>query len=66
MAAGEAQELELDAMRDSNDPIQAEMLLSFHHEVSRMAFLRHPNVVSFYGIVWRVTIGNDLDAYCFY
>ena len=66
MAAGEAQELELDAMRDSEDPVQSEMLLSFRHEVSRMAFLRHPNVVSFYGIVWRVTIGNDLDAYCFY
>ena len=46
-------ELELDAMRDSDDPIQNEMLLSFRHEVSRMAFLRHPNVVSFYGIVWR-------------
>ena len=23
------------------------------HEVSRMAFLRHPNVVAFYGIVWQ-------------
>jgi hypothetical protein len=46
-------QLELDQLRDTDDPIQAEMLLSFRHEVSRMAFLRHPNVVAFFGIVWQ-------------
>jgi hypothetical protein len=29
------------------------MLLSFRHEISRMAYLRHPNVVAFYGVIWR-------------
>ena len=42
-------------MRHANDPIQTEILLSFRHEVSRMAYLRHPNVVAFYGIVWQVS-----------
>jgi len=29
-------ELELDGMRDADDPVQAEILLSFRHEVSCM------------------------------
>lgn len=46
-------EVPLDQLRDTDDPVHAEMLLSFRHEVSRMAFLRHPNVVAFFGIVWQ-------------
>ena len=46
-------QLDDDATHLQHDPKQAEVLLSFRHEVSRMAFLRHPNVVAFFGIVWQ-------------